>query len=169
MRQEAEQGFKCISSSISSYTDCQMGGHTTNQHSNVLPSLAPQHLPSYSLPHQQSKKAAHACRSRSGSRPLAQGCLCGKWDKPSRKSWLALYNIMQIRKRPGETRPGETLHDQGYTIRLYIQPPHMSHGGKGACVHTHAHRQNVPPPFTNICWVCSYRGDSRTVHSRSLT
>lgn len=39
MRQKAEQGFKLISSSssISSYTDCHMGGHTTNQHSNVLP------------------------------------------------------------------------------------------------------------------------------------
>lgn len=101
--------------------------------------LAPQHLSSYSLPHQQSKKPAHACQSRSGSRPIAQGCLRGKRDQTSRKSWLASYSIMQIRKKPGETRLGETLHDQGYIIKLHIQPPHTSWGGKGCvCTRTQA-------------------------------
>lgn len=148
MRQKVKQGFACGSSSFGSYTDCQMGGDTTNQHGNVLPLPSPQHLSSPCLSHQWSKKPAHACQSRSESRPLAQGCLCGKWDKPSRKSRPASYNIMQIRKRPGETRVGETLHDQGYIIRLCIHPLHTRRGSKGCNAHT---RQEVSPAFTSTC------------------
>lgn len=151
MRQKVRQGFVCTSTSISSYADCQMGGDTTNQHSNVLPLSSPQHLSSPCLPHQWSKKPAHACQSRSGSRPLAQGCLCGKWDKPSRRNRLAFYNIMQIRKRPGDTRLGETLHDQGYNVRLCIHP--LQTRGEARAVHAHT-RQEVPPAFTSIYYVC---------------
>lgn len=131
MRKKVKQGFVCTSSSISSYADGQMGGDTTNQHSDVLPLPSPQHFSSPCLPLQRSKKSAHACQSRSGSRPLAQGCLCGKWDKPSRKSQLASYNIMQIKKRPGEI-----LHDQGYIVRLCIHLLHTRRGNKG-CTCTH--------------------------------
>jgi len=140
------------------------GGHTTSQHSNVLPCPAPRRLPSYSLAHQWNKTPAHAWEQT-----LAQGCLHGKWDKPSRRSWLASDDITQIRKRPGETRLEEPLHDQDYITRLYIQPPHTSRWGKG-CVCTHMHtvsRHLLLSPA--LAGSAGYKGACCALHGRSLT
>lgn len=164
---ESEAGI-CVQLLILQQLHWQPDGrwHHHNQHGNVLPLPSPQHLSSPCLPHQQSKKPAHGCQSRSGSRPLAQGCLCGKWDKPSRKSQLASYNIMQIRKRPGETRVGETSHDQGYVVRLCIHPRHTRRVSKGrACTHQAG---GISCFHQHLPGLHSIK-QSWAVHSRSLT
>lgn len=111
----------------------------TWRHSNVLPLPSPPALTLMlppTLPEQEaSTRLSQQVREQTTC--PAQGCLHGKWDEPSRKSWLASYNIMQIRKRPGQTRMGETLHGQGCIIRLYIFSLHTQAGeARGMHAHT---------------------------------
>lgn len=144
----------------------------TWRHSNVLRLPSPPALTLIlppTLPEQEASTRLSQVREQTTC--PAQGCPRGKWDKPSRKSWLASYNVMQIRKRPGpgQTRLGETLHDQGCIIRLYIQPTHTSWGGKGyAHTYMHTGRRYLLLSLAFAGSAC-YKGESHAVHSRSLT
>lgn len=149
MKQQVKQGFVCTSSSISSYTDCQMGGDTTNQQSHVLPCLAPS-----TYPH----PASHISRARSqhmlveaghGADHSPKAACVENGTSPPEKDDLPLTISCKSgkgREKQDWEKPCMTkVILQGYVFILCTQ------GGEARGVHAHIHRQEVPPAFTSIC------------------
>lgn len=118
---------------------------------------ATQDLPSRSLPCQQSKKPALAHRSRSGSQPLAQGSLCRKWDKPSRKAgWSRIVPCLSGKGWEKQAWEKQAWEKPCMTkvVPLYLQQPRTSRVRKGrACTppRTGSRYLLLPPAFAGCC------------------
>lgn len=98
-----------------------------HQQLHQLPDGRPHHQQAQHTPVEAGQGADHLPKA---------ACVESGTSPPEKAGWPHMISC-KSGKGQGKIRLGETLHDQGYIIRLYIQPPHTSRGGKG-CVCTQA-------------------------------